>query len=85
MTEKERVTVDFDSESYLLDGRYWTSFDNFGEEMADKINELLNKQDEEIKSLKLENKLLLEEMKQIRDKLTIYLEIKEVGDLNAEE
>lgn len=85
MIEKERVTVDFDSESYYLDGRYWTSFDNFGEEMADKINNLLNKQDEEIKSLKLENKLLLEEMKQIRDKLTIYLEIKEVGDLNAEE
>lgn len=85
MTEKERVTVDFDSESYYLDNRYWTSFDNFGEEMADKINNLLNKQDEEIKSLKLENKLLLEEMKQIRDKLTIYLEIKEVGDLNAEE
>lgn len=26
-----------------------------------------------------------EEMKQIRDKLTIYLKIKEVGDLNAEE
>lgn len=46
MTEKERVTVDFDSESYYLDGRYWTSFDNFGEEMADKINNLLNKQDE---------------------------------------
>ena len=44
--------------------------------MADKINNLLNKQDGEIKCLKLENKLLLEEMKQIRDKLTIYLEIK---------
>lgn len=40
---------------------------------------LLNEQDEEIKSLKLEYKLLLEEMKQFRDKLTIYLEIK--GDM----
>ena len=79
MTEKERVTVDFDSECYYLDGEFWTSWDNYGEEMADSINNLLNKQDEEIKSLKLENKLLLEEIKQIRDKLTIYLEIK--GDV----
>lgn len=47
-----------------------------------KENEQLK---ETIKGLELENKLLLEEMKQIRDKLTIYLEIKEVGDLNAEE
>lgn len=79
MIEKERVTVDFDCECYCLDGRYWTSWDNYGEEMADKINDLLNKQDEEIKSLKLENKLLLEEMKEFRDKLTVYLEIK--GDV----
>ena len=41
-------------------------------ELIEKIKE----QDEEIKSLKLENKLLLEEMKQFRDRLTIYLEIK---------
>ena len=46
MTEKERVTVDFDSESYYLDGAYWTSWNNYGEEMADKINNLLNKQEE---------------------------------------
>ena len=78
MTEKERVTVDFDSESYLLDGEFWTSWENYGEEMADKINDLLNKQEEEIKSLKLENKLLLEEMKEFRDKLTIYLQIRGV-------
>lgn len=44
------------------------------------INFNSNKQDEEIKSLKLENKLLLEEIKQIRDKLTIYLEIKGVKE-----
>lgn len=40
------------------------------------INFNSKKQDEKIKSLKLENKLLLEEMKEIRDKLTTYLEIK---------
>lgn len=75
-TEKERVTVDFDSESYYLDGEFWTSWENYGEEMADKINDVLNKQEEEIKSLKLENKLLLEEMKEFRDKLTLYLQIR---------
>ena len=48
----ERVTVDFDSESYYLDGEYWESWDNYGEEMADKINELLNKLHEEKEQLK---------------------------------
>ena len=38
----------------------------------------LNEKEEEIKSLKLENQLLLEEMKEIRDKLSIYLKIKGV-------
>lgn len=48
MTEiNERVTVNFDSESYYLDGEYWESWDNYGEEMADKINELLNELHEE--------------------------------------
>ena len=48
MTEtNERVTVDFDSQSYYLDGEYWESWDNYGEEMADKINELLNELYEE--------------------------------------
>ena len=46
---KKRVTVDFDEESYYLDGEYWTSWDHYGEEMAEKINELLNKQDKTIK------------------------------------
>ena len=45
----ERVTVDFDSQSYYLDGEYWESWDNYGEEMADKINELLNELAEENK------------------------------------
>lgn len=43
---------------------------------ANRIIKTLNKQEEEIKSLKLENQLLLEEIKEIRDKLMIYLEIK---------
>ena len=52
MTEiNERVTVDFDSESYYLDGEYWESWDNYGEEMADKINELLNEVAEENKGI----------------------------------
>lgn len=43
-----------------------------------EIENLLNGQEEEIKNLKLENQLLLEEMKEIRDKLTLYLKIKGV-------
>lgn len=43
---------------------------------ANKIVKTLNKQEAEIKSLKLENQLLLEEMKEIRDTLTIYLKLK---------
>lgn len=49
----ERVTVDFDTESYYLDGEYWESWDNYGEEMADAINKELNKQDQKIKQLEL--------------------------------
>lgn len=45
---------------------------------SDDIVDLLNEKGEEIKSLKLENQLLLEEMKEIRDKLSIYLKIKGV-------
>ena len=48
----ERVTVDFDSESYYLDGEYWESWDNYGEEMADAINKLLNELNDENKELK---------------------------------
>ena len=39
---KKRVKVDFDSESYILDGEYWESWDNYGEEMANAINKLLD-------------------------------------------
>ena len=53
---KERVTVDFDSESYYLDGEYWESWDHFGEEMADSINKEFNKLAEENNQLKQELK-----------------------------
>ena len=49
MTEKERVTVDLDAECYYLDGEFWTSWDHYGEEMADEINKLLNEQEEQLK------------------------------------
>lgn len=39
---KERITVDFDSQSYYLDGEFWESWDNYGEELAEKINKLLD-------------------------------------------
>ena len=46
---------------------------------ARKVCDLLNEQEETIQNQKMEINLLLEEMKEIRDKLTIYLEIK--GDM----
>ena len=45
----------------------------------DIVVDLLNEQEETIQNQKMEMNLLLEEMKEIRDKLTIYLEIK--GDM----
>ena len=62
MTEKERVTVDLDAECYYLDGEFWESWDNYGEEMADEINKLLNEQDERIKELEKENEKLKKEL-----------------------
>lgn len=55
---KERVTVDFDEESYYLDGEYWESWDNYGEEMAEEINKLLDKEDKKIKELEMEKKVI---------------------------
>ena len=52
MTKKERVTVDFDSESYYLDGEFWESWDNYGEEMANTINKLLNEQENKLNQIK---------------------------------
>ena len=56
MTKKERVTVDLDAECYYLDGEFWTSWDHYGEQMADEINKLLNEQEETIQSLNEELK-----------------------------
>ena len=49
--------MDLDEESYYLDGKYWTSWEHYGEEMAEEINKLLNKQDKiiEAKTQQLEN------------------------------
>ncbi len=64
MTEtNERVTVDFDKQSYYLDGEYWESWDNYGEEMADKINQLLNELYEENQFLKEKEKDMLDYLK----------------------
>ena len=45
------------------------------------VCDLLNELHKENEQLKLTNRLLLEEMKEIRDKLTVYLEIRK-GDYN---
>lgn len=78
----KRVTVDFDSESYYLDGEYWTSWDHYGEEMADKINEVLDKQDKIIKDkeslIKAKNEQL-DDVKQILQKHNQTEILKELG------
>ena len=60
----QRVTVDFDEQSYYLDGEYWESWDNYGEEMAERINELLNELDKENRKLKNELNLLYLKLKE---------------------
>lgn len=93
----ERVTVDFDSESYYLDGEYWESWDNYGEEMADKINELLKELEKENKDLeearsyyqenfltmKTERNQLKEENKQLQSKLEQYEKIMSDFDVSS--
>ena len=51
----ERVTVNFDEESYYLDGEYWIDWDKFGEDMADAVNKLLTDLSDENKQLKKSN------------------------------
>ena len=75
MTENKRFTY----LDYSRDGHIGSFYLNDKPITNKEVCDLLNEQEEEIKSLKLENKLLLEEMKEIRDKLTIYFEIK--GDV----
>ena len=79
MIKKGRVTVDFDEESYYLDGEYWESWDSYGEEMAEEINKLLDKQDKEIKRLKCINKQLEERL----DK-SIALDMSKCGKIEQE-
>lgn len=92
MTEKRyksyiyEIDQDFDDEGRPISSPIpvcWAITDNdkeiaiiYGQDYPIEIVDLLNSQEEQIKSLKLENQILLEEMKEIRDKLTIYLEIK---------
>ena len=38
-----KITYDLDTEEYLLNGKYWAHRDDFGEEMAEIINDLLEK------------------------------------------
>lgn len=74
MTEiNERVTVDFDEQSYYLDGEYWESWDNYGEEMADKINELLNELSEENQQLKERNEGIASTNWEVKKILINYL------------
>ena len=75
----ERVTVDFDSQSYYLDGEYWESWDNYGEEMADKINELLNELAEENKSLKKKIKRLKHDLNNTEKELQEYKDFMSLG------
>lgn len=69
MEIEQRVTVDFDSESYYLDGEYWTSWSHYGEEMADAINILLNEQEAEIKKLKE----MVQELYELDSKRSLYI------------
>ena len=70
---KKRVTVDFDSESYYLDGKYWESWDNYGEEMADAINELLDKEQQKVKVILRKHYKDLSDMASIKAPKTIIV------------
>ena len=80
MTEKERVTVDFDSECYYLDGEFWTSWDKYGEDMADKINDLLNEIDKSIKILTNHNKEYLHSINILEDRLKKLKELEKENE-----
>ena len=79
MSEKERVTVDLDEESYYLDGEFWVSWDKYGEHMADEINKLLNVQDNEIQRIysTLDNRI-----EKLQEDLEKLKELDNTEDLN---
>ena len=87
MTEKERVTVDLDEESYYLDGEFWTSWDHYGEQMAYEINKLLNEQEETIQTqkdyiIRMGHGTIIEEMKRLKERnQRQYERLKELTDL----
>ena len=70
---KEIVTVDFESESYYLDDKYWESWDNYGEEMADAINELLDKEQQKVKVILRKHYKDLSDMASIKAPKTIIV------------
>ena len=73
MTKKRFIVDDCGT---LIDMQTKDNYD-YVSDVCDLLNEL-HKENEQ---LKLSNRLLLEEMKEIRDKLTVYLEIRK-GDYN---
>jgi len=92
MSKKERVTVDFDEECYYLDDEFWISWDKFGEDMADTINDLLNEQEELIKRLKTireeQTETILKQKRKIKELETRnkrqYNRLKELTELMYE-
>ena len=75
MTEKRFTHKKWYDDRQLFDGdEPFAIVDVYiqAEEICNKLNEL----HEEKEELKLDNELLLTEMKEIRDKLTIYLQVK---------
>ena len=91
MTENKRYFKrEWEEEYYIFDSTEISEekvdeeveygYDVFANAMTgDTVVNRLNEQEETIQNQKMEINLLLEEMKEIRDKLTIYLEIK--GDV----
>ena len=83
MTENKRFTMDNPNDwgfpiTDNVTGKVYNCASNIlMKELCVDVNTIV----EENEQLKLTNRLLLEEMKEIRDKLTVYLEIRK-GDLN---
>lgn len=74
MTENKRFEMIITG----TDGSFHYLDKNTGEKITStlRLETKLNALHEKNEALKLDNKLLLEEIKEIRDKLTVYLQIK---------
>ena len=83
MSEKLFKIVNDCGDYHLMNGDERLGYDLCSPAMRkanwNNVVDKLNEQEETIQNQKMEINLLLEEMKEIRDKLTIYLEIK--GDV----